>query len=165
MGAAESTYQQKAFQFVKAGNDRKLKKLLKKKGKSIVARARDINGTPLLHVAVTLGRKDCIETLLFHGADVNEVDSFGLTPLHHAANNGFDHIAKVLVESGAEVNARERDTNTTAACSAASKGDLCLLQVLVENGADVNLAERSGMTPLHWFLLYNRFTNFFLATC
>ncbi|KAF5333033.1 hypothetical protein D9758_017224 [Tetrapyrgos nigripes] len=57
--------------------------------------------------------------------------------LHDAAENGYFHIVKVLVENGADVNAGEGFYGF-ALQAAAFEGDLDIVKHLVENGADVN---------------------------
>ena len=68
-----------------------------------------------LHSAAEEGRKDVVELLLAHGANVNArsiVQSVtkgnlsyetpeGLTPLHLAANMGHEDVAEVLLAHGA----------------------------------------------------------------
>jgi ankyrin repeat protein len=50
--------------------------------------------------------------LLDAGADVNAMDRFESTPLHHAAGHGFADVARQLLTHGADVNRRD-DTNQT----------------------------------------------------
>jgi ankyrin repeat protein len=49
-----------------------------------------------------------------HGADVNERDEFGYTPVHHAAARGDNEMILYLVEQGADVTLVARNGNTTA---------------------------------------------------
>ena len=76
---------------------------------------------------------ELIRLLVDHGADVNETDEEGLTPLHNAIqykNCGIETI-KLLIERGAEVNAVRRQTNRE------------LIKLLLEQSAkiEVNLFE------------------------
>src|SRR5271157_4538379 len=57
--------------------------------------------------AVTTGDTATVKQLLSSGADVNERNSRGTTPLMAAAYKGNMDLAKLLVEKGADVNAKE----------------------------------------------------------
>jgi ankyrin repeat protein len=48
-----------------------------------------------------------------HGADVNERDANGYTPLHHAAARGDNAMIRYLVENGADVTVISRRGQTT----------------------------------------------------
>ena len=48
-----------------------------------------------------------VRELLEKGANVNAKDSNGDTPLHKAACRGYARVARLLIEHGADVNARE----------------------------------------------------------
>lgn len=48
-------------------------------------------------------------TLIENNANVSATDSSGRTPLHIAAHSGYEKIAKILIENGAQVD--ERDLN------------------------------------------------------
>lgn len=80
-----------------------------------------------------LGVKAC----LARGADVHRrSDAFGETPLHVAAGGFSDACAKLLIEAGAEINARDDDdwTPLTRACSTGMYGTVNLL---LEAGAEL----------------------------
>src|SRR5690606_38017175 len=49
-----------------------------------------------------------------HGADVNQRDSWGYTPLHYAAVRGGNDLIEYLVSKGADVNAVSRLGQSTA---------------------------------------------------
>jgi len=66
--------------------------------------------------AAYLRKKELIQVLLNHKADVNAKDAGGRNPLHHAAwalQSGADMnpIAELLLEAGADVNAKTRMQN------------------------------------------------------
>jgi ankyrin repeat protein len=50
-----------------------------------------------------------IALLLDHGAKVNTRDVGGNTPLHLAISEGYDDIARVLLENGANPNAKNKE--------------------------------------------------------
>ena len=65
------------------------------------ARVNDVTlaGTSALHVASIYNRPVIVNTLLFHGADVNLSDKDGVTPLHWGAHKANLDVIKSLVAS------------------------------------------------------------------
>ena len=55
----------------------------------------------------------------------------------------------MLIQAGADVNAREDCGYTPLHCACAS-GDSAMVKLLIENGADVNAVNHDGQTPLHF---------------
>ncbi|WP_333023055.1 ankyrin repeat domain-containing protein [Wolbachia endosymbiont of Pentidionis agamae] len=53
-----------------------------------------------------------VKFLLEKEVDVNAVDNYGYTPLHHAAEKGLTEIAKLLLENEADVSAIDKDGET-----------------------------------------------------
>jgi uncharacterized protein len=76
----------------------------------------------------------------------------GFTPLHFAAFFGHPAAAKLLVDRGADLEARS--TNTQFALdaaplhSASAAGQLQVCEVLLDAGADVNAVQHGGYTAL-----------------
>ena len=70
---------------------------------------------PLFH-AVLGGSKETVERLLAVGAGVhvNVQDRFGDTPLIGACNKGFDAIARLLVEKGANPLLKDQEGRTAS---------------------------------------------------
>jgi ankyrin repeat protein len=84
------------------------------------------------------------------GADVNAKDPYAsMTPLMMAAYDGYTEIAKLLIEKGAEVNAKGGiDIDMTPLIYAASQDRVDTLKLLIDNGANVNVKTKYGWTPL-----------------
>jgi ankyrin repeat protein len=76
----------------------------------------------------------------------------GFTPLHFAAFFGHPEAAKLLIERGAELEARStnREFALDAAPlhSASAAGQLEVCEVLLDAGADVNAVQHGGFTAL-----------------
>jgi ankyrin repeat protein len=77
--------------------------------------------------------------------DLNTRDQSGRTPLMHAAAFGNLETLRVLLDAGAEVNARNRSDATALLWAA---GDPEKARLLIERGADVKVQSRQGRTPL-----------------
>lgn len=103
-----------------------------------------------LYGAALHGRLDVVQQLLETRGKVDLEITFrdGTTPLFAAANQGHVEIVKVLVEAGANVNARSLN-NATPICFAAAKGFTEIVQILAKAGAIVDTTV-SGWTPLHF---------------
>jgi ankyrin repeat protein len=69
------------------------------------------------------------------------------THLHQAATYGWFHVAELLLEHGAEINAFNKDHRTPLATTI-DHGHVELAQLLIERGADIHLADVHGNTPL-----------------
>ena len=78
------------------------------------------------------------------GADVNQRDALGATPLHDAAWNGNREIALYLLEHGANVKARHAEGGSVPIAYAVIKNDLAMVELLLSHGADVRTADNSG---------------------
>ena len=83
------------------------------------------------------------------GANPNEPDIFGFTPLHYAAAKGDSMILDQLLGRGAQVDAHSRD-GTTALHIAAKYGHLVAVKMLLDHKAQVNVKDSTKRTPLHW---------------
>jgi ankyrin repeat protein len=79
-----------------------------------------------------------IEKLLGAGADANEHWPQGDTPLMMAARTGNTGSIKVLLDRGADVNAKETLRGTTALMWAVEQAHPAAVKILVEHGADVS---------------------------
>lgn len=80
------------------------------KGLPADARGNTKCATPLMG-AVAARNKICVELLIDHGADLEAVDERGMTPLLRVIEDpdGSDEILRILLERGANPNARRDD--------------------------------------------------------
>jgi hypothetical protein len=81
---------------------------------------------------------------------VNAVDdqNYERTPLHYAAENGYKEVCEVLIEYGADVDAKTKDT-WTPLYYAARNGHREVCEILIRHGANVNAKSQYGWTPLY----------------
>ncbi len=76
-------------------------------------------------------------------------DAQGGRPLHTAAFKRDAAMTRLLIESGADVNAGKTSDGWTALHFAANNGDLPLARLLLDKGATVDARKKDGGTPLH----------------
>ena len=75
--------------------------------------------------------------------------------MHNAARYGRADIARLLLDSGANVKAAGRDGDTPLH-NAVRNGHADIAELLLEGGADVNAVDGAGNTPLHEAARYGR---------
>lgn len=115
--------------------------------------------TLLHHVAMSSGDyKDVAELLIAKGLDVNaKTTKYGeakdATPLHVAAGMGNINVAEVLINNGAELDAKFSDHHHTPLHLAAREGHKAVAELLIAQGADVNAKMKNGDTPLDLAIL------------
>ena len=59
-----------------------------------------------------MGYKNVASVLLFLRAGINATDEYDCTPLHLAAQNDNLNVAQLLIDSGADKEARDHDGRT-----------------------------------------------------
>jgi ankyrin repeat protein len=115
------------------------------------------DGFAPLSLAVFFGHLETVNALLAAGADVNNSsrESMKVTPLASAGAANRNDIARILVEHGADVNAKAAN-DFSPLHEAAATGNLELATLLLENGADINAKTTEGKTPLDYAKEHNR---------
>ena len=101
-----------------------------------------------LGLAAYFGHLDTVRLLLERGADVGQVarNPMQVQALHAALAGRHEVIARLLVEHGADVNAKQHG-GYTPLHEAAQHGDLPLVELLLAHGADTSARLESGQTP------------------
>ncbi|MBV9123142.1 MAG: ankyrin repeat domain-containing protein [Planctomycetes bacterium] len=128
-----------------------LVRLLIDLGANVNPQAND--GFPPLHLLVDVPnsfRADSLQIaamVLEAGADIEQRGINDWTPLHRAANAGNLDMVRLLVEHGADLNARTRiDGHETPIMEAALRGQVEVIEYLLQKGADPTLVTIYGET-------------------
>ncbi len=87
--------------------------------------------------------------LLRLGASATE-EVEGIIPLHYAALYGSVEIYKLLVDNGADINARTVDSEKTPLHCAAQMGHVETCRLLIKLGADINAKDKKDNPPLEY---------------
>ena len=119
------------------------------------------NQTPLHNVHNSSeGYEELIESLLYHGAELNSKNKYGNTPLHRAVLKRSFAIVECLVKNGADVNTKN-ENNSTPLHSALNSNEcsFIILECLLKNKADPNAKNNLNQTPLHFAAMFG--LNFF----
>jgi ankyrin repeat protein len=91
--------------------------------------------------------KQTVQFLIDLGADVNQRDKGGNSPLDEAAFRGNTEVLKLLLAHGADINAIG-EYGSTPLHAAAGRGEAEAAKLLIENGAEVDAKSKNGDTPL-----------------
>ncbi|MFI6274874.1 ankyrin repeat domain-containing protein [Streptomyces sp. NPDC050988] len=107
-----------------------------------------------LFAAILAGDTARVQAALRAGADPEQGDSEGTTPLYVASVNGEAEIARLLLTAGAAPDAESSGLGSdgTPLCAAACWGHAETVRELLAHGADPNLHEDhgTGRSPLQW---------------
>jgi hypothetical protein len=114
---------------------------------------RNVKGHDAVFMAVLYGHSSkglpwLLQLLTAKGMDLNEVDSAGATPLHLCAEKNLARPVRMLVDSGADVNARHAKTQLTPiqmACSHVNP-DMETIRSFLDKGAYPNWKDLQGRT-------------------
>jgi ankyrin repeat protein len=101
-----------------------------------------------LGLAAFFGHRQIAEYLLDSGADVNQAadNAFKVAPIHAAVSNGDIETVRLILERGADINARQQN-GFTALHGAAGAGRADLVELLLAHGADRHALTDDGKTP------------------
>ena len=97
-----------------------------------------------------------VEKLLNDGANIEETDEYGWTPLTMAAGKSYFDVLELLIEKGADINVCRQFSDEPLG-EAVKSGDKKMALFLLDHGADIN-ANKGGLayTALHTAIEHNR---------
>ncbi|MEW6616208.1 MAG: ankyrin repeat domain-containing protein [Thermodesulfobacteriota bacterium] len=112
--------------------------------------------TPFIDAAYK-GDINTVKALLAKGVNVNEKDSGARTALHLASINGQTEIARILLDNGADVNAKagpsqlfERTLTPLHYAAMSDVDNVDIVRLLLDRGANINAKSDTGRTALHY---------------
>ena len=123
-----------------------LVEFLIEKGANIGAKIK--HGDDALSLAAECGKLSSVKALIKAGADIHATDYNDNTVLISCnADKCSAEMAKLLIDAGVDVNARNNE-GRTALMNAAQYGNAEAVDVMIAAGADVNLKDRHDRTAL-----------------
>lgn len=133
----------------KSGHLHVVKYLLTEFKESIIVDKPDAEQWTALQRASFCSHYEIMLALMSAGADVNNGNSGGFTPLHNCAQKGFVLGARLLLEHPSiQVNICN-SSQATPLHLAVQNNQLAITRLLVQAGADVNARAANDLTPLH----------------
>lgn len=91
-----------------------------------------------MYRTVICGHYESAKYLLERGADPNNPNNLGETPLHQASDNLQHAMAELLLNYKADANFQQNDGDTPLH-HAAFRGDKLMIDLLLSKGADPNI--------------------------
>lgn len=139
--AAGQTLNEQFYNLIRSDDKAAVAKLLT--GGSDV-NTRDSRGdTPLMYAAA-VGSPEMMRQLIAAGADVKSKNSFDSTALMWCTNNLKK--VRLLLDKGAEVNARSKQGSSALFIAAAHDGNVEVIRLLLQRGADTKAPGPAGAT-------------------
>lgn len=133
-------------------------KLLISKKADVNGRSKPDNQTPIHYCE----KEALLDLLIENGADINDQDNRGETPLHNASTLGRYKWAELLIKKGAKVNIKDKKGETPLYRTILPPKDpseninyLNIVKLLFESGADVRVINNEGENLLHITALLN----------
>ncbi|KEO82419.1 ankyrin repeat domain-containing protein [Tumebacillus flagellatus] len=133
------------------GNTQRVRELVEADPTAINNLSHD--GWTALHLAAFFGHRETAEVLLANGADhrIFSTNEMGNQPLHAAVAGRRTDVARLLIESGAELNTPS-EPGWTPLHLAAQNGDLEIIEMLLARGVELNAKNNQDKTPLAYAL-------------
>ena len=108
-----------------------------------------VNGFPI-HDAIKSGNVlEVKKKIREYPGHINQPNENNSSPLMSCFVFCHVHIAKILVESGADINFKGGKSGVSAIHFAALQGHLEIVKLLIENGASIDERDNEMSTPLH----------------
>ncbi len=89
-----------------------------------------------------------LSDLFFTGADVNQQDQYGRSPLHVAAAVNYAEMVEFLLQNEADIDIRTFGEGQTAIHFAAKSDAINSLKMLLKYEADIDARDSKNRTPL-----------------
>ncbi|XP_048880234.1 B-cell lymphoma 3 protein isoform X2 [Brienomyrus brachyistius] len=112
----------------------------------------DRHGQTAAHLCCEHGLSSCLGLLLRHPASQTclKVRNYeGLTVLHLAVQNSNKELVKMILDSGADINAVDFKSGRSPLIHAVENNSMEMINFLIESGSNVNMQSYSGNTALH----------------
>ncbi|UKZ54630.1 hypothetical protein TrVGV298_008440 [Trichoderma virens] len=113
---------------------------------------------PILHLTIYFRLVQVMKSLLERGYDPDSEDSSGWSPLIRASYYGQEATARLLIDAGAALEAKDARTGSTPLIWAIKGGHIAVVELLLDRGSNVNSQDRSGLTPLALAAFYDQET-------
>ena len=91
------------------------------------------------------GHTDTVKLLLDRGANIEEKDNYGITPIHRAAWEGQTDTVEFLLDRGANIE-EKNNRGYTPIHSAAENGKTDTVELLLDRGAHIEEKDDNGDT-------------------
>ncbi|OQS03939.1 hypothetical protein THRCLA_03775 [Thraustotheca clavata] len=108
---------------------------------------RELSDVDAILKKVWTSHKDIVSLLLSNGANSNQSDEYGWTPLHNTAEDGDENVVALLIAHKVDVDI-STNKGETPLYIAADKGHLAVISQLLNANADSNIAAKNQLTPL-----------------
>jgi hypothetical protein len=104
--------------------------------------------SPSIHQAIAARDRGAVEQMLSAGADLEEREEHGRTPLYAASRDGQADLVIALIAAGAQPNA-PNFAGITPLHVAAARGHTDIVRTLVANCAEIDARDLQKRTPLY----------------